>query len=137
MPESEAAHRSDQPPPPTPDTEPELTTAVAAKTLALYTGLRVGIFAVCFAVLWLIFRDLVRTVAIVALALLIAGIVSLLALRRQSGRAGRAMARLRKAAHDRYEAARAAEDVDEEDARADGGRPPGAPGEAGRSESPR
>jgi hypothetical protein len=88
---------------------------VPVKPLALYTVLRVGVFAAVLALLWLIFRDRVSIWAVVLLSLLVTGVVSLVAFRSQSARAGAALTDIVGGIRSRYRASRAAEDVDDDD----------------------
>jgi len=88
---------------------------VPVKSLALYTALRVAIFAVVFALLWLVFAGRVTIWAVVLLSLLVTGVVSLLAFRSQSARAGAALGDIATRIRIRYQASRAAEDVDDDE----------------------
>jgi len=85
------------------------------RALLTYTLLRLALFAGSFVVLWLLFRTWVPWPAIALLALVFTAVVSLLFLRRLSTRAGAALLQLRQAGRDRLEAARAAEDVDDDE----------------------
>ena len=97
-----------------PDAAPE-GAAGAGRALLMYTLLRIVLFAVSYLVLWALFRTWVPWPAIALLALVITAVVSLLFLRRLSARAGVALVQLRQAGRDRLEAARAAEDVDDDE----------------------
>ena len=85
------------------------------RSLAVYTALRIAVFAVVFGVLWLVFGRWVSGWAVALLALVVTGAVSLLAFRRQSAEAGAALAGIGDRARHRYQTARAAEDVDDDD----------------------
>jgi len=85
------------------------------KPLALYTVLRLAVFAVVFALLWLVFGGRVSIWAIVLLSLLVTGVVSLIAFRRQSARAGAALTEVVDGIRRRYRASRAAEDIDDDE----------------------
>jgi hypothetical protein len=98
--------------------EPDLapgTDAGPGRALLTYTLLRLALVAGTFVVLWLLFHTWVPWPAIALLALVITAVVSLLFLRRLSARAGVALLQLRQAGRDRLEAARAAEDVDDDE----------------------
>jgi hypothetical protein len=100
------------------DTDSDVAPVDAAgpgRALLTYTLLRLALVAVSFVVLWLLFRTWVPWPAIALLALVITAVVSLLFLRRLSARAGEALLQLRQAGRDRLEAARAAEDVDDDE----------------------
>ena len=85
------------------------------KSLALYTVLRVVVFAVVLALLWLVFGGRVSIWAVVLLSLLVTGVVSLVAFRTQSARAGAAMGDIVTRIRLHYRASRAAEDVDDDE----------------------
>lgn len=85
------------------------------KSLALYTVLRVVVFAVVLALLWLVFGGRVSIWAVVLLSLLVTGVVSLVAFRSQSAQAGAALGDIVTRIRLRYRASRAAEDVDDDD----------------------
>jgi hypothetical protein len=88
---------------------------VPVKSLALYTVLRLGVFAAVLALLWLVFGGRVSIWAVVLLSLLVTGVVSLVAFRSQSARAGAALAAVVDGFRRRYRASRAAEDVDDDE----------------------
>jgi hypothetical protein len=88
---------------------------VPVKPLALYTVLRVVVFAAVLALLWLVFGGRVSIWAVVLLSLLVTGVVSLIAFRRQSAQAGAALSDLVGRVRSRYRSARAAEDVDDDE----------------------
>jgi hypothetical protein len=108
MPASERSSESD------PDVAPG-GAAGAGRALLTYTLVRLALFAGSFVALWALFRTWVPWPAIALLALVITAVVSLLFLRRLSARAGVALLQLRQAGRDRLEAARAAEDVDDDE----------------------
>jgi hypothetical protein len=85
------------------------------KSLALYTVLRVVVFAVVLALLWLVFGGRVSIWAVVLLSLLVTGVVSLVAFRSQSAQAGAALGDIVTRIRLRYRASRAAEDVDDDE----------------------
>ena len=85
------------------------------KSLALYTALRVAVFAAVFALLWLVFGGRVSIWAVVLLSLLVTGVVSLVAFRSQSARAGVELTEVVDGFRRRYRASRAAEDVDDDE----------------------
>lgn len=85
------------------------------KSLALYTVLRLGVFALVLALLWLVFGGRVSIWAVVLLSLLVTGVVSLVAFRSQSARAGVALTELVDGFRKRYRASRAAEDLDDDE----------------------
>ena len=85
------------------------------RALLTYTLLRLALLAGSFVALWALFRTWVPWPAIALLALVFTAVVSLLFLRRLSARAGVALLQLRQAGRDRLEAARAAEDVDDDE----------------------
>jgi Protein of unknown function (DUF4229) len=87
----------------------------AGRALLMYTLLRLVLFALSYLALWALFGTWVPWPAIALLALVITAVVSLLFLRRLSARAGVALFHLRQAGRDRLEAARAAEDVDDDE----------------------
>jgi hypothetical protein len=91
------------------------TDAGPGRALLTYTLLRLAVVAGTFLVLWALFHTWVPWPAIALLALVITAVVSLLFLRRLSARAGVALLQLRQAGRDRLEAARAAEDVDDDE----------------------
>jgi uncharacterized protein (DUF983 family) len=88
---------------------------VPVKSLALYTVLRVVVFGVVLALLWLVFGSRVSIWAVVLLSLLVTGVVSLLAFRSQSAQAGAVLTGAAARVRSRYQAARAAEDVDDDE----------------------
>jgi len=88
---------------------------VPVKSLALYTVLRVVVFAVVLALLWLVFGGRVSIWAVVLLSLLVTGVVSLVAFRSQSAQAGAALGDIVTRIRLRYRASRAAEDVDDDE----------------------
>lgn len=85
------------------------------KSLALYTVLRVVVFAAVLALLWLVFGGRVSIWAVVLLSLLVTGVVSLVAFRSQSAQAGAALGDIVTRIRLRYRASRAAEDVDDDE----------------------
>jgi uncharacterized membrane protein YccC len=88
---------------------------VIVKPLALYTVLRVVVFAVVLTLLWLIFGGRVSIWAVVLLSLLVTGVVSLIAFRRQSAQAGAALGDVVGRVRSRYRDGRASEDVDDDE----------------------
>jgi Protein of unknown function (DUF4229) len=100
---------------PTEGAAPPVAPMSAGKALAIYTLLRLLLFGVCYLLLWALFRTWVPWTAIALLSLLITAVVSLLFLRRLGSNAGAAMVQLQRAGRDRLEAARSAEDVDDDD----------------------
>ena len=68
-----------------------------------------------FALLWLVFAGRVSIWAVVLLSLLVTGVVSLVAFRTQSARAGAAMGDIVNRVRLRYQASRAAEDIDDDE----------------------
>jgi len=85
------------------------------KSLALYTILRLGVFAAVFALAWLVFGGRVSIWAVVLLSLLVTGVVSLVAFRSQGARAGLALTGVVDGVRRRYRASRAAEDLDDDE----------------------
>ena len=85
------------------------------KSLALYTVLRVVVFAAVLTLLWLVFGGRVSIWAVVLLSLLVTGVVSLVVFRSQSARAGAELTALVGRGRSRYRASRAAEDVDDDE----------------------
>jgi len=88
---------------------------VSVKSLALYTVLRIVVFAVTLTLLWLVFGGRVSIWAVVLLSLLVTGVVSLLAFRHQSAQAGAALTDIVSRVRLRYRASRAAEDIDDDE----------------------
>ena len=85
------------------------------KSLALYTVLRVVVFAAVLALLWLVFGGQVSIWAVILLSLVVTGVVSLIAFRSQSARAGAALNEIVTRIRLRYQASRAAEDIDDDE----------------------
>jgi len=82
------------------------------KEFAIYTGLRAGLLAVCFGVLWLALNHWLSIWPIVLLALIVSSILSIFVLRAARDRlAGKIDDRATKISH-RLEQARSAEDDD-------------------------
>jgi len=85
------------------------------KQLALYTGLRIAVLAVVFGVLYLVFHGRVSVWAIALLAVVVTGVVSLVAFRRQAALAGAQLSAIVRRVGNRYAAMRASEDVEDEE----------------------
>lgn len=85
------------------------------KSLAVYTVLRLGLFAAVLALLWLVFGGRVNIWAVVLLSLLVTGVVSLVAFRSQSAQAGVALTEVVGGFRRRYRESRASEDVDDDE----------------------
>lgn len=85
------------------------------KALGIYSALRLAVFAVAFGVLWLVFGRYVSLWGVAMLAVVITAIVSLVAFRRQSRAAGESLQQVRATMRDRFEAVRAAEDIDDDE----------------------
>lgn len=85
------------------------------KQLALYTALRVAVLAVVFGVLFLVFGGRVSIWAVALLAIVVTGVVSLVAFRRQAAKAGVEMSAIVRRVGDRYASLRASEDIDDDE----------------------
>ena len=82
------------------------------KEFGIYTGLRAGLFAVCFGVLWFALNNWLSIFPVLLLALIISSILSIFVLRAARERlAGKIEHRAAKISH-RLEQARTAEDDD-------------------------
>ncbi len=82
------------------------------KEFAIYTGLRAGLFAVCFAILWFALNDWLNVLPLLLIALIISSILSIFVLRAARDRlAGKIEQRAGKISS-KIEAARRAEDED-------------------------
>ncbi|MFD7156756.1 DUF4229 domain-containing protein [Kribbella sp. NPDC059898] len=82
------------------------------KEFGIYTGLRAGLFAVCFGIMWVVLRSWLSIWPIALLALVVSSILSIFVLRAARDRlAGKIETRAAKISS-RLEQARSAEDDD-------------------------
>ncbi|MEU4190745.1 DUF4229 domain-containing protein [Kribbella sp. NPDC026611] len=82
------------------------------KEFAIYSGLRAGLFAVCFAILWFALHTWLSLFPLLLLALIVSSIFSIFVLRAARDRlAGKIETRAAKISH-RLDQARTAEDDD-------------------------
>jgi F0F1-type ATP synthase membrane subunit b/b' len=82
------------------------------KEFAVYTGLRLLLFAVCFGILWVAFQNWVSLFPLLLLALILSSILSVFVLRAARDRLAGTIERRATRISQRIEAARRAEDDD-------------------------
>lgn len=82
------------------------------KEFAIYTGLRAGLFAVCFAVLWFALNNWLSIFPLLLIALIISSILSIFVLRAARDRLAGSIEQRAARIAARMEAARRAEDDD-------------------------
>jgi len=82
------------------------------KEFAIYTGLRAGLFAVCFAVLWFALNNWLSIFPLLLIALIVSSILSIFVLRAARDRLAGSIEQRAARIAARMEAARRAEDDD-------------------------
>ena len=82
------------------------------KEFAVYTGLRLLLFAACFGILWVAFQHWVSIFPVLLLALILSSILSVFVLRAARDRLAGTIERRASRMAERIEAARRAEDDD-------------------------
>jgi hypothetical protein len=82
------------------------------KEFAVYTGLRLLLFAACFGILWVAFQNWLNIFPVLLLALILSSILSVFVLRAARDRLAGTIERRASRMSQRIEAARRAEDDD-------------------------
>jgi F0F1-type ATP synthase membrane subunit b/b' len=82
------------------------------KEFAVYTGLRLLLFAACFGILWVAFQNWLNIFPVLLLALILSSILSVFVLRAARDRLAGTIERRASRISQRIEAARRAEDDD-------------------------
>ena len=82
------------------------------KEFAVYTGLRLLLFAACFGILWVAFQNWLNILPVLLLALILSSILSVFVLRAARDRLAGTIERRASRMSQRIEAARRAEDDD-------------------------
>lgn len=85
------------------------------KDFAIYTGLRLVLFAACFAVLWFALNDWLSIFPVLLVALIVSSILSIFVLRAARDRLAGSIERRASRISSKIEASRRAEDEDEDE----------------------